>query len=164
MREAELSYWKQEFAKAETSKDFWKVVNKAQGKIKSKVIGTIVNKDGDVMTSDKEKAESINEYFTSIGKELASEFSSDNRNNMNFIYRVSPTTTRITLSPDKVCAKLRNIRKRTGGTDQIAAHELTAAGEMLFEGLYSIHSRSILNSIYPDNWKIARVLAAFKKV
>ena len=97
LREAELSYWKQEFAKAETSKDFWKVVNKAQGKIKSKVIGrTIVNKDGDIMTSDKGKAESINEYFTSIGQELASEFSSDNRNNMNFIYRVNPTTTRIT--------------------------------------------------------------------
>ena len=54
-------------------------------------------------------------------------------------------------------------RKKTGGTDQIAAHELTAAGEMLFEGLYSIYHRSILNSIYPDNWKIAKVLAAFKK-
>ena len=25
------------------------------------------------------------------------------------------------------------------------------------------YSRSILNSIYPDNWKIAKVLAAFKK-
>ena len=139
LREAELSYWKQEFAKAETNKDFWKVVNKAQGKIKSKVIGTIVNKDGDIMTSDREKVESINKYFTSIGQELASEFSLDNRNSMNFIYRVSPTTTRITLSPDKVCAKLCNIKKRTGGTDQIAAHELTAAGEMLFEGLYSIY-------------------------
>ena len=34
---------------------------------------------------------------------------------------------------------------------------------MLFEGLYSIYIRSILNSIYPDNWKIAKVLAAFKK-
>ena len=112
LREAELRYWKQEFAKAETSKDFWKVVNKAQGKIKSKVIGTIVNKDSNILTSDKEKAESINEYFTSIGQELASEFSSDNRNNMNFIYRVSPATTRITLSLDKVCAKLRNIKKK----------------------------------------------------
>ena len=71
-REAELSYWKQEFAKAETIKDFWKVVNKAQGQIKSKVIGTIVNKDGDILTSDKEKTESINKYFTSIGQELAS--------------------------------------------------------------------------------------------
>ena len=139
MREAELSYWKQEFAKAEISKEFWKVVNKVQGKIKSKVIGTIVNKDGDILTSDKEKAESINEYFTSIGHELASEFSSDNKNNMNFIYRVSPTTTRITLSPDKVCAKLHNIKKKTGGMDQIAAHKLTAAGEMLFEGLYNIY-------------------------
>ena len=115
LREAELSYWKQEFAKAETSKDFWKVVNKAQGKIKSKVIGTIVNKDGDILTSDKEKAESLNEYFTSIGQELTSEFSSDNRNNMNFIYRVSPTTTRITLSLDKVCVKLRNIKKKLEG-------------------------------------------------
>ena len=112
MREAELSYWKQEFAKAETSKDFWEVVNKAQGKIKSKVIGTIVNKNGDILTSDKEKAESTNEYFTSIGQELAPEFSSDNKNNMNFIYRVSPTTMRSTLSPDKVCAKLRNIKKK----------------------------------------------------
>ena len=34
---------------------------------------------------------------------------------------------------------------------------------MLFEGLYSIYSRGILNSIYPDDWKIAKVLAAFKK-
>ena len=50
------------------------MVNKAQGKIKSKVIGTIVNKDGDILTSDIEKVESINEYFTSIGQELASEF------------------------------------------------------------------------------------------
>ena len=68
-------------------------------------------------------------------------------------------------------------RKKTGGMDQITVHELTAAGEMLFEGLYSIYSRSILNSIYPDNWKIANQssdilqhsqnrptgLAAFKK-
>ena len=108
--------------KNEKKKDFWNVVNKAQGKIKSKVIGTIVNKDGDILTSDKEKAESIDEYFTSIGQELALELSSDNRNNMNFIYRVSPTTTRIALSPNKVCAKLRNIKKKTGGMDQIAAH------------------------------------------
>ena len=116
---------------------------------------------GIMLTSNLEKAESMNEYFAKIGKELARNF---NRNEATpeHLYRVTLSTSSINLTMEQVIRKLKSIPEKTGGMDGIGARELAAAGEKLFEGLYGIYNRSINESKFPDNLKTGQVIAAFK--
>ena len=80
LKEAEMVYWRNQFDKASNSKEFWQVVRKVNGKTKKKSIPLINDGNGNMLTSDLEKAESINDYFANIGKELANNFNSNETN------------------------------------------------------------------------------------
>jgi len=68
-REAEAEYWNDKFKNANSSSDFWRVVREMQGKSKSSV-GAIKNEDGNIITNAKDKAESLNHFFSKVGKDL----------------------------------------------------------------------------------------------
>ena len=161
LKKAEMVYWKDQFAKASNSKEFWQVVRKVNGKVKRISIPQINDGKGTMLISDLEKAESINEYFANIGKELARKFNRKKATSGHY-YRVTPSTSSLRLTVEKVIRKLKSISQKTGGMDGIGARELAAAGEKLFEGLYGIYSRSINESKFPENWKTGQVSAAFK--
>ena len=63
LRRAEAQYWKKKFTETKDSKSFWKTVNEATGKSKSKQIGLLRDADNKEITNDYEKAELINSYF-----------------------------------------------------------------------------------------------------
>ena len=59
--DAELTYWREQFAISENSKSFWRVVRKAQGKIARKPIPPVQDSDGTILTNDSDKAELMND-------------------------------------------------------------------------------------------------------
>ena len=88
---AETSYWKDQFKKANTNKDFWKLINKVKRKQKDCRIGTLKDSQGNLVTDDKQKAETINSYFTTISQSLAEHMElNTNVNSVEYIYRVTP--------------------------------------------------------------------------
>ena len=120
LRKAEIQYWREQFAEAHNSKKFWQVVRKAQGKEKKRTILPLYG-NGDILTDGLDKAKCINEYFTNIGKHLAEKFNhgSDSATDqqLEHIYRVSPTLSHINLSEKQVIQKLNNIKPKTGEPD-----------------------------------------------
>ena len=58
LRCAEAQYWKKKFTETKDSKSFWKTVNEATGKSKSKQIGLLRDADNKEITNDYEKPSS----------------------------------------------------------------------------------------------------------
>ena len=86
LRIAETSYWKDQFKKANANKDFWKLVNKLKRKQKNCRIGPLKDSQGNLVTDDKQKAEIMNSYFTTIGQSLAEHIESNtNVNSVEYI-------------------------------------------------------------------------------
>ena len=77
IRDAEISYWREQFAETESSKNFWRIVRKAQGTNERKPIPPLHDSDGNILTNDYDKAEEMNNYFANIGIKLAEKFHHD---------------------------------------------------------------------------------------
>ena len=162
LKAAEMQYWKDQFSSASNTKEFSNVVKKVEGNTKVRTIPPIADDDAQILTSDKAKADSFNKFFSGIGKKLAAKFESSDTSPEN-LYRVTPSSSCIKISEDLVVNKLPNIPKKAGGTDGICARELAAAGESLINGLYGIYSKSIATCKFRDNWKVGKVITAYKK-
>ena len=167
IRDAELTYWREQFAKSENSKHFWQVVRKAQGKNARKPIPPVQNSDGAILTNDSDKAEEMNKFFANIGIKLAEKFHHNSVSSINqppaAINPVSHFLDQVSLSEEQIKLKLTHIMQRTGGPDKITSRELAEAADSLFEGLFSIFKNSLQRGIFPSNWKTGEVVPVFKK-
>ena len=163
IRCAEIKYWKEQFAEGDSSKKFSKVIRKAQGKDRKRQIPPIDDGSDNILVDDHAKAESINNYFSNIGRQLVEGFDTQTEESYENVYRISPSFSQIELTEKQLIDKLQHVKKKTGSTDNISSRELSKAGENLSEGLYSICKNSIKESVRPGNWKIGMVIPAFKK-
>ena len=166
LRNEELNYWKDQFAQAKNSYEFWKIVREIQGKNSNKSISTLKDGDGNIITDDLGKAKCLNKFFSSIGKKLADELeetTTELDTKVELIYRVTPTVNEIQLSEKIVEEKLWGIKLKAGGHDSITTKELKMLGSTLCTSLYGIYQHSTGESVQPTSWKIGKVMAAFKK-
>ncbi len=67
----ELNYWKERLENASNSKEFWVAVNEMQGKRKCNKIGPLKGERGEILMDNAQKAESLNDFFTTIDSRLA---------------------------------------------------------------------------------------------
>ena len=89
---AEMTSWKDQFKKANTNKDFWKLGNKMKRKQKDCRIGPLKDSQGNLVKDDKQKAEIMNSYFTTIGQTRAEHMElNTNINSVEYICRVTAT-------------------------------------------------------------------------
>ena len=70
IRKAEAEYWKEQFSKPNSSREFWQTVNKMKGKSKPCNFQALKNGAGELVLNDSEKAELLNNYFAEVGKDL----------------------------------------------------------------------------------------------
>ena len=54
--------------KSNSSREFWQTVNKMKGKFKPSKTQTLKNYAGQLVTTDSEKAELLNDIFADVGK------------------------------------------------------------------------------------------------
>ena len=163
LRCAEAQYWKKKFTETKDSKSFWKTVNEATGKSKSKQISLLRDTDNKEITNDYEKAELINSYFINIGRELAEKFPEADEPHQ-FIYRVTPTVQDLEVNINKLIADIKTINiNKASGPDGISSRGLAIAGSSALEGIVTVFKNSMTRSSFPNTWKIAKVNAIFKK-
>ena len=163
IRHEEIRYWKEQFGQAGNDKQFCKIVRKAQGKDKKHQIPPIDDGSGKILVDDLDKAKCLNKCFSNIGQELFKKFQdSVVDTNQNF-YRITPSCSQIKLSEEQLVHKLKHVKVKSGGTDNISSQELAEAGEALSEGLFGIFKNSIKDSVHPEIWKVGIVIPAFKK-
>ena len=82
--------------------------------------------------------------------------------NQNF-HRITTSCSQIKVSEEQLVQKLKHVKQKSGGTDNISSRELAEAGKALSEGLFGIFKNSIKDSVHPEIWKVGMVIPAFKK-
>ena len=106
-----------------------------------------------------------NDYFCTVAEKLigpADEIQplhADSRQNVDI-----PTTTSITISQVKIEEKICKLKvMKAAGPEDVSACHLKYAGMSIAPSLTSLFKQSVDACKPPDQWKIARVSAAFKK-
>ena len=143
----------------ENPKKFWKYVN---DKCKSNVgISSLKDKNGNLLTSDKERAEILNDFFTSV---FLKEDTSNLPNISEGEFSKGEFIKDIIVTKEEVEKKLKAlISDKAQGPDQIPPRVLKELHKELAEPLTILFRKSIESGIVPSDWKFAEVTAIFKK-
>ena len=104
----------------------------------------------------------LNDYFRTVDEKLigpADEIHAHSRQNVDI-----PTTTSITISQMEIKEKIYELKvKKAVWPDGVSARHLKYACLSIAPSLASLFKHSVDACKPPDQWKIARVSAAFKK-
>ena len=139
------------------AKSFWKYVN---SKLKrSTGICNLIKSDGTLTTSDKDKAQVLNEFFSSV-------FTSENIKNVPILKPHNNNTfiPEILLTSTAVKNKLNNLKvDKATGPDKIPPFLLKSLSEELSHPISMIFNKSLSEGYVPSQWKEAEVTAIHKK-
>ena len=165
MRDAEALYWKDKFENANSSGDFLRVVREMQGKAKPSV-RAIRNENENIIINAKDKAESYNQFFSTVGEKLADVIIPDNSFNIfHHIYKVSPTIEPLKINFQKIKRAFDKCVKpgKGSGPDNLSARGLKLGGDAVAVGLSYVMEVSSKTSSHPSQRKLSKVRAVPKK-
>lgn len=139
-------------------KAFYKYVN---SKLKTKSgIGNLDKPDGGKATTDKEKAESLNQFFTSVFTREKEGIVPDYTPNAEIKFPLEE----VDVSEDKVRRKLDKLNpSKSPGPDQMHPRVLKELGPVISKPMAIIMSKSLEEGVLPACWKEAHVTPIFKK-
>ena len=137
----------------------WRLIND----LNSRKANEAPNFEGSALTNPADISEAFNSHFTTIGEKLANEIPSSTVDPISYI---SPTNSVFTVEEidvstvDHLLRKI-NVNKATG-LDGIPGKLLKMAASILSPSLTQIFNKSLFKDIYPNDWKMAKVLPIFK--
>ena len=143
----------------ENPSKFWKYVN---DKCKSNVgISSLKDKEGNLVTEDRERAELLNEFFTSV-------FLTEDLTNLPKVEEAELSNGKkireTTIKKSDVEKKLKALLPgKAQGPDQIPPRVLKELCKELAEPLTILFNKSLDSGKIPKDWKFAEVTAIYKK-
>ena len=156
---AKKKYQKGLAASIKTSpKSFWSHV-KEETKSKS-TIGDLRDKDGDLKTEDQEKANILNDFFSSV-------FTVEGNSELpDFEQKVKDEDciNQIEINAVKVLKQLKSLNvSKSCGPDNCHPFFLKECAEEIYLPLTDIFQKSLSSGVIPDDWKKANITCIFKK-
>ena len=144
-------------------KETWACINTLTKNNSPKTIPKELNVNGRTVTDDGDICESLNNYFTNIGPNLASTLADDTTDPLKFM-NDSNCSSFFMLPTDEseVFTCLNNLKNSSAGFDEIQAKVVKSVSLYISKPLCHIINLSFSKGIVPANLKIARVVPVFK--
>ena len=116
------------------------------------------------LLSDKhEIAESFNDFFVSVGKNLASKIPNANRDFNSYLSRCEANLPSEDLTIDELQIAFQSLLpNKSPGLDEINVNVVKSVYDVIEPLLFHIFSLSLDTGIFPDALKIAKVTPVFK--
>lgn len=146
---------------ANSSKEIWKLVNKERGKTPSKQ-KLKINVTNEFISQPKKITELFASHFYNIQKQIVAQ--QNDVQNINILPRCFDTFSPFLTSPTEVYSvicKLNN--NKATGDDGISVKILKAAAPHICATLCDVFNSTLLQGIFPNSLKLAKVNAVFKK-
>ena len=141
------------------SKEIWKSINELMSRNSTSKSENITSlKYNDRMISDPaEISETFNKHFSEAGLKLSSQIEST-KSYLDYLNPIDCVFEITTIETNTVFKLLSNMsEKKATGIDQIPCKLLKIAAPVISESLTIVFNKSIMTSIFPDDWKVARV-------
>ena len=138
-------------------KIFWSYVN---SKLSHKQgVGTLKDKDGKEVSSNVEKANVLNNFFSSVFIEENTTDIPKIEHRHNGVYLCD-----IRVTPDAVKEKLNNLNvNKSAGPDNLPTRVLKELSNELCVPICNIINKSFESGVLPTEWKTANITAIYKK-
>ena len=144
-------------------KTFGSVLNPSKQKKQTRITKIIF--DNKEYSEPKDISNAFNNYFSTIGQKLNSNFPNDNSDFKRYMKYNSVHS--IYMHPVDRCEVINEISKldknKSSGPDDIPPKVIKHASEHIAEVLTHIYNTSITQGVYPDLLKISEVIALYKK-
>ena len=165
-KKAKADYYSNLFDEVKTAAAYWRLLKKASGTTKvNRQARQLKKDDGTLTTNDTEKANMLNDYFCTVAEKLigpADEIQPLHAHISEIANTLTITSIQISQKEiEEMICKLK-VKKATG-PDGVPARLLKSAGKSIAPSLTGVFRHSAETCKPPDQWKIARVSAAFKK-
>ena len=154
-------------------KGSWSLINSLLGRNKKMTNVTELMVDDVSIFDDRSIAESMNEYFVSIGMKLAdeidsnSDYQNDDLTYANEFLESDSFLTNLfhfrTMSVNSVALRLSKLlASKSTGMDNIPAKVLKITANIIAPSLTYIFNISLQSGVYVDNWKLAKIIPIYK--
>ena len=166
IKTARKSYYLKSFTACDdNSSKTWEIINEMTGlKSEKAIINKLEFKDKK-LTDPTEIAEGFNKFSAEISPQLSENIEDTDTFFDEFVNQsISGSFSFQQISPSLVSSHLRKLcmRKATG-LDTVSARLLRECFDLISDSLALIFNRSIETSIFPDEWKSARITPLYKK-
>lgn len=163
-------YFHNVFDESCSSKDFWKHLKHLTGSTKISPVTKILMNGDNISDDPATIADVFNKFFVSVAsiyKPGKNNNSTDNHILKSFVAKRLPTDAFEFVIPlicqEQVLAYLNSIEvNKSTGLDGISVNVLRVAAPAIAAPLSKIMNMSIKSSMFPTNWKLARVTPVFK--
>ena len=169
MRLAKKSYFCDKIKICAQTRDLgksWSLINNLLGKNTKKNNITELLIDDIPTSDDRLIAETMNEYFVTIGSKLASEIGCDLPDETNSDFNIPYSSQLFKFSEiceEEVITELRNLKTaKSTGVDSIPARVLKISADIIAPSLVEIFNLSLKTGIFVHEWKKAWVLPIYK--
>ena len=124
-----------------------------------------INKEGSILTNKKDIANHFNNYFCNIGKKLQNNVPTTNKNYKNYLTNQNLNSFFISpVSEDELLKVIHTINNRKAkGIYDIPANIFKRSFNQIKNPLLSLLNMSFSQGIFPDIFKIAKVIPLYKK-
>ena len=165
IRQAKTSYFTDLFSKVKNTGAYWNLVNKSTNPKSRKSIGPIKKEDKTLALTDKEKANSINLFFSTVGHKLNSLLpTSTHLQPPTLVNNEVPLLSQVALNREAVSKKINSLQvKKSAGPDNIHPKLLRLAGDAITTSLIGLYQYSIDREEVFSQWKLARISPIHKK-
>ena len=146
-------------------KQTWKLVNElSSGKTSNTAtVKEIKLPDKEVTNASSAIADAFNSRFTSIGERLASNIDSSNTDPTFYIKPTNTVFSFDRIETHNVTCLLGAVNSnKATGFDGIPGRILRLSANVVSPTLTKIFNQSLIQGIYPDDWKIAKVIPVFR--
>ena len=167
MREAERQYYMKIFDEKKNGMlNMWKVIGKTLNPSRDKSQNKInrVSLNGKNITDDLEIAEAMNNFFCSVGKNLAEKLPQSRTTFSNYSKHPQPNSFFVApFSEVFVTETVERLNKRKSGPDGISNRILSLSIEHIIKPLTHLINLSMTTGVFPEQLKTAQVIPLFKK-
>ena len=138
-------------------------MKKGQKETKLTKIGPLEDDQGNIQTNEMEKANLMNNYFATVGAQLAKAFPTHIAREQ-YIVRVIPSIQEIKIDDKLLESQLKNLNpNKVSGPDDIKSKYFSIGEEALVEGLRIVLNKGKEMKKVPQAWKKGKLKAAYKK-
>ena len=166
IREAKKKFYDNEFEKYRNDiKKTWKTINSILNRnVKKDSIKHIITENGKI-TNIRDIVENMNQYFANIGEALASSIPQPNKRYNDYLKKTIMFSFSFSLTTEEQITKIidKMKPKTSTGHDDISMKLLKQIKEYLAGPISLLTNQSLTTGIFPNLFKIAKVLPLSKK-